>query len=246
MTRKVWNKPSSREVTRNIKRTIAFASGSKRSYTRRAAGLARSLNPLPTQQTVSLRYIEGIDLAPGGAGAPAKYVWRCNGAYDPNMSGVGHQPLFWDTYAGMYNHYVVTGAKIKAHVWGENAATTYGSMVGIKIDDDGATSSNIGTMMELKDPYFTVKMMRTNAGASGAQATLTSRFSAKKFFGLTNPKDDRSNVGALTSTNPNEGAFWVLIWQHIDASTTFTGNLKGYVTIDYTINFSEPRDVSAS
>lgn len=246
MTRKIWNKPSVNEAARNMVRQANFARRGKRSYTKRATGLARSLNPLPSQQTVSLRYIEGIDLAPGAAGAPAKYVWRCNGAYDPNYTGVGHQPLFWDTYAAMYNHYVVTGAKIRAHVWGENVATTYGSMVAIKIDDDGTTSSNIGTMMELKDEYMKVKMMRTNAGASGAQAVITSKFSAKKFFGLTNPKDDRSNVGALTNTNPNEGAFWVLLWQHIDASTTFTGNLKGYVTIDYTINFSEPRDISAS
>lgn len=245
--RKVWNVPTGREISRTNTRTVKLATLPPRDrYRKRARLITKSLNPLPMNQTVSLRYVENIDLAPGAVGAAAKYVWRCNGPYDPNMTGVGHQPMFWDTYANMYNHAVVIGAKIRAKVWSESSNTTYGSMVGIKIDDDATISQNVMTVMELKDPLFKVRMMRTNAGGNQAVANITHTYSPKKFFGIKDIKDNRENIGSLTNTTPSEQAYWVLFWQHVDGSTTFTSNLKGYVIIDYIISFSEPKDQSTN
>lgn len=245
--RKKWNVPSSRENTRTIKRIIKFNSmPSQARYRKRAQAIARALNPLPPNQTVSLRYVENINLAPGAAGVPAQYVWRCNGPYDPNMTGVGHQPMFWDTYASMYNHYVVTGAKIKAVCWCEQTAQVYGAVVGIKIDDDATVSQNVMTIMELKDPIFRNKFMNVSANSTHALAKVTHTYDPKSFFGIKDVEDNRDNIGALTNTTPSEQAYWVLHWQHVDGSTTFPSNLKGYVIIDYTINFSEPKDQSSN
>lgn len=215
-------------------------------YRKRAQQIARALNPLPPNQTVSLRYVENINLAPGAAGVPAQYVWRCNGAYDPNYTGVGHQPMFWDTYASMYNHYIVTGAKIVAHTWCEQTASSVGSVVGIKIDDDATVSQNVMTIMELKDPIFHNKFMNTNASSTTAYAVVSHTYEPKSFFGIKDVQDNRDHIGALTNTTPSEQAYWVLHWQHVDGSTVLPSNLKGYVVIDYTINFSEPKDQSSN
>lgn len=232
----------SRAITAGIKRVIAQTAYQRR-YTH--SYMNSKLNPLPTKTTVSLRYVEGIDLAPGAAGAPAKYVWRCNGPYDPNYTGVGHQPMFWDMYAGLYNHCVVSSAKMSVKVWGENNATTYGSIVAVKLDDDGTSSQNVGSILEQRDPYVKWAMMKTNSGGSNNIANLSHSFNARTFF---NCKDvgDKDSIGALTNTTPSEQAYWVLLWQHIDASTTFTGNLKGVITIDYVCEFTEARDQSPS
>lgn len=218
----------------------------KSNKTRRAHQISKALNPLPNNQTVSLRYVENINLAPGALGVPAQYVWRANGAYDPNMTGVGHQPMFWDTYANMYNHYIVTGAKITAHTWMEQTASSFGSVVGIKIDDDATVTQNVMTIMELKDPIFHSKFMNCNASSTTAYATVSHTYEPKSFFGIKDPKDNRDNIGALTNANPTEQAYWVLHWQHVDGNTVLPANLKGYVVIDYTINFSEPKDQSTN
>lgn len=78
-------------------------------------------NPF-TMQRVStvLRYnqIISLDPKPYVLGATGSNVWQfsANGLYDPDISGVGHQPLYRDNYAGVYQRYHVKYSTITVTV----------------------------------------------------------------------------------------------------------------------------------
>lgn len=68
----------------------------------------------PSSKIVKLKYNEYIPISSNTSGTViSQYRFNCNSLYDPNQSGTGHQPLYYDTYAGLYNHYLVLGSRIK-------------------------------------------------------------------------------------------------------------------------------------
>lgn len=78
----------------------------RRPIRRRAA-----LGNFPNQKTVALRYVETVTLDPSSS-ANAVQVFRVNNIYDPNQSGIGHQPMYRDNYAAIYDRYRVNYATI--------------------------------------------------------------------------------------------------------------------------------------
>ncbi len=64
-----------------------------------------------TRQLVKMRYFADVELDPG-AGAMAAHIFSANGLFDPDITGVGHQPYSFDQWMAVYDHYHVVGAKI--------------------------------------------------------------------------------------------------------------------------------------
>lgn len=61
---------------------------------------------VPDRMLLKLPYYEALKQT----GNPAAYYdWNLNSIYDPNRSGVGHQPLGYDQYKLLYNRYRVYG-----------------------------------------------------------------------------------------------------------------------------------------
>lgn len=60
---------------------------------------------------MALRYVETVNLNPGD-GTSAVNVFRANQMYDPNYTGAGHQPMFFDNYAALYSKYKVNSATV--------------------------------------------------------------------------------------------------------------------------------------
>jgi len=61
------------------------------------------------------------------AAAPG-YVFRWNDLYDPNLSGTGHQPFYFDTMNSLYSNYIVTDAEAWVH-WYPNTLGSLGQAV---------------------------------------------------------------------------------------------------------------------
>ena len=56
----------------------------------------RTLTPFPDAKLVKHIYADTITLPAGaGAGLSTKYQFRCNSAYDPDLTSTGHQPLYY-------------------------------------------------------------------------------------------------------------------------------------------------------
>ena len=85
-----------------------------RMFKRRSNKVSRFRAPLgnfPNTKTVALRYVENVTLD-GSASGTVVNVFRVNSIYDPNYTGAGHQPMFRDNYAAIYEQYRVNYATI--------------------------------------------------------------------------------------------------------------------------------------
>lgn len=65
----------------------------------------------PTIRTVTLRY---CDVYTGASGvSPFIQQMACNDCFDPDKTGIGHQPRYFDEYSALYQQYVVRKASIR-------------------------------------------------------------------------------------------------------------------------------------
>lgn len=64
--------------------------------------------PFPPLKVSRTKYCETVALTEGAAGTGFTYLWTPSSLFDPNSSGTGHQPLFYDqlcTSTGPYTRY---------------------------------------------------------------------------------------------------------------------------------------------
>lgn len=190
----------------------------------------------PRQLNVKLRYFEPISLA-SDTGSLATYSFRANGLYDPNHTGTGHQPMYYDQLVALYNHWVVTGSKITLRVSTNSSATACGTFVVYLNDDSTITSSDIVGMAEQATAKSGMIGMVQNDHAS----TFVSTYSAEKVFGP-NPVSN-SNLRGAASSDPAEESYYALGWQ---ASVLGASNVFVNVEIEYQVTFFELKDITKS
>lgn len=169
----------------------------------------------------------------------ATHVFSANGVYDPNITGTGHQPMGFDDWIAKYNHYVVLGSKLNARFTVLQGATTDDVLVGIQLKaSPSVDTSNIETLIEQNCMRYKYV---TNANATRNTASLTRKFSPKRFFGY----DTRgSQYRGDNLTNPNEQAYYHLVAASPAAQDPSL--LTVIVTIDYLVLFSERQPLSGS
>lgn len=181
----------------------------------------------PNTIITKIRYCTFLTLS-AGTGSVASNVYAANGTFDPDITGVGHQPLYRDNFAALYDQYTVIGSKIKVTFLSNTV--DQGMFVGIVGDDDTATTNNLETLMEQNNSISTM------VGAPGAPpVTLTQTFEPNTAFGV-DAIDDGASATAVGS-NPTE--LWCYkVWAIAQDTTTATSCVIK-VEIDYTVKFSE-------
>lgn len=169
---------------------------------------------LPPSTNVTLKYTDRISIDAAGSGAVALYQFACNGLYDPDITGTGHQPLGFDqlmgtsSTTGFYNHYHVYQSRIKATFCSQAADNTGQAIVAIGISDDTTVGIDLNTMLE--NPTYKYKILGS-VGSGQDRQTIVHNFDAAKQFGLTRSslfaKDD---LKGIYTANPNELAYFSL------------------------------------
>lgn len=189
----------------------------------------------PKKITVTHTYHEQVNLTTGVSGSTAANLFSCNSLFDPNTSGVGHQPLYFDQMSALYNHYTVIGAKIVVRC---NKTTTdvIPTTVGIKINDDTSTTTNINTLCEQSLTKHRV------VSSGNPVVVLTNKWSAKKMFGGSILGNDQLQGSAGAS--PAEQSYFE-IFANSEASATQT-NVMCDVTITYIAVWDELKDITGS
>jgi hypothetical protein len=91
-----------------------------------------------------LRYVDTYSLTIT-TGSLAKQVIRWNSTFDPDLTGTGHQPLYRDTYAGIYDQYAVVRASVEVKFVNPSNTTI---VCGIVNEDDSSSSSTVDTLCE--------------------------------------------------------------------------------------------------
>lgn len=199
------------------------------------------LGGIPQSKTVKLRYTHMLSLN-SGTGTEARQVYRANSVYDPDSTGIGSQPNYFDVWAGLYNHYVVKGSKINVRVCGTSStAGGRASYAAINLNDDTTLTVTREALLEQKDTNWRI----AKEPLAGGSTTVTKSFSAKKFFGIKDILDNKSTMGATVAANPTEQAFYHVVLGSID-STDDASQYDVVVTIDYIVQFWEIKEQAQS
>lgn len=226
----------------------------KRKFTRRATrknvrklrkALSRKVNldlfpksgGFPGMLKMTHRYCENIILS-ASTGTMNSYLFSVNGMYDPNQTGTGHQPLYFDQLSAIYNHYCVIGSKITVKAIPPQTAAGAGYTVALFVNDDtGTANSNIMDIIEQRKGVFKV------TGGVGAQRlTLVNKWSAKKNYGASPLAN--TDLQGTSASQPNEQAFYQICLQALDASSTVVVGFM--VEIEYIAIWKELKDMLAS
>lgn len=192
---------------------------------------------IPTTRRAKLRYVTNVSLI-GTTGALASNLYRANSLFDPDFTGIGHQPMGFNSWATHFNHYVVMGSKISV------SCSTFGSnttnMVGVFLSDDTGTYANWDAFAEARKGV--TKALPNNADKN---SHMSAKYSARKFYNISDVKDNVTRIGADVGANPTDVAFFT-VWAQSQNKVSTTSPIQCMVTIDYIVEFSEPKDIAQS
>lgn len=189
-------------------------------------------------KVATLRYMSSrIDLNPGIAGVAASHVFTGNGVYDPDITGTGHQPLGFDQWMGLYNHFTVTGFTMKVY-FDNHTSTGHPCFCGIKVTPDGAVITNGQETIEQGNCVW---KLVSGAGDNSMQMLTLTQDNSKYFSkSVLNERDFQGS----NSGNPLEQ-----LYPTIFAFTNDTSDgavVECHVIIDYRVVFTEPKLVNQS
>lgn len=220
------------------RRKVAIVSPGRMTRLSLKAGVLGFPNTLET----TLRYSEIVYLT-STSGSVAQYAFRLNSLFDPNFTGTGHQPYYFDQLAAVYKRYTIRNAKMQAkfsHI--VNATTTLQpsgpTIVGISGDDDGTVSTTLTTAMEDNN---TKSDFLNNALGGNNVKTLSIDYSPQRDLGVEHTND---SLVALVSANPTRPWFGTVFMAETGLATPTTVAVR--VEITFRVIFSEGDSIAGS
>ena len=163
----------------------------------------------------------------------------CNGLFDPDKTGIGHQPMGFDQVMPLYDHYVVIGAKITIQFTNEGDVVP--AQVGCYIND--ATTS-LTSVDEICENGYNKSMVLGVRGQSDSTKTMVVKLNPNKFLGRTKPLADPQLKGTITA-NPAEECYFD-IWASPNDGVSTMGSVIARYTVEYVALFIEPRKLTTS
>ncbi len=177
---------------------------------KRCFPLLRSIknDPVPPQKLVRLKYSEQVSLDPAAA-SMAHFLFRANSTFDPNQTGIGHQPMGLDAWTIFYNLYTVVKSVIKVTFFSTVATELANGKVGIYLNDNNTSTNIMDTMVEFRRANHT--NIGPCVGDRGIVSVMNSYTpkklfgrSAKQYIGSANGQGINGNSG----TNPVDTAVY--------------------------------------
>lgn len=195
----------------------------------------------PSMLPAKLRFSDYRGLTPASAGLAASHVYSANSLFDPDRTGVGHQPRGFDQYIAMYENYTVTSATITVTFSATiNSNNVAGHIVGI-VEDNGVLLATDRTDLTERP-----RMIKKTLGNNNSNAVTTCRYKCdlSKRTGFNNILNAAAAKGSSISS-PSEEVYlkpFVFALNQTDAPSA----VRIQVQIDYTCVFSEPKQPSLS
>lgn len=212
----------------------------KRRYVRKAkrGASAYSGYMLGRSQKATLLYHHAGAIKPA-TDSTACYLFRANSTYDPDFTGVGHQPRGFDQFMTMFDHCTVIGSKITIKLHNGDAVGP-GVVATLSLRDDSVCPD---PTTQLETPGVQKAILGVQ-GSGRDTGTLIQTFSAKKFF-RRKPLSD-PNLACSAIANPSEQAFYVLQLFYDATLGIITKETELNFFIEYTCVFTEPKMPNAS
>ncbi len=138
------------------------------------------------------------------------YIFRANSIFDPNLSGTGYQPMWFDNMKAIYNSYCVLDSNTQIQIINQSASP---ARVCLSPQD---TTSGLALSYQMQLPYASYATV--GAGVSGnSLAYVQSRVNIARFTGFRDSED--VNLRSAVTTNPTTQVYWFYQAASVDATT---------------------------
>lgn len=229
-------------MARMKKRTKAYPDEEKqvvsyKSKKRQKMVMYRALRaPVPYKLTTKLKYTTGVTLVGGNNRLAGVHVYSANGVYDPDISGIGHQPRGFDQLMALYDHMVVIYAEINTMFWANDDTPVVAWIAARDFTTAGATMDDYNELSNCKR----IQVSRQNLGFSNQ---IWMKINPNKYLSRTSPLSD-PNLKNSSVSNPVEQVYW-----HVGVSSptaTVPAGTTSETQLTYTVVCIEPKDPGIS
>lgn len=192
---------------------------------------------LPQTLVTKLRYSTGtaIGLNPSFGAPTSVYYFRCCSAYDPDATGVGHQPMGYDQLTAMYQKYTVLKSKIYV-LFSQNADTFCNQTVYLR---RVTSQSTVPQPAILETAHCQYRIL----GPDGGSKSLKLDYDFKQMFPGASPMDDR--YFADVAATPQENVYWE-IGSFASNEAVDPPQILATVLIEYEVLFHDPIVLTSS
>lgn len=224
------------------KKTATRSRRPVRKYRKKSNMIQRINRPvMPDTVMVKLRYHTNILLDPS-VGLAANHFFRANGIYDPDETGSGHQPMGMDQWATFYNHFQVLGSRCTARFVSQaDAAASGTALAGVGLQRDTTAVTNPDAVVEARDANTRIM---TSANAK-QEISVSRNFSAKRFFGVKDVRDNDHLQGLCSGSDPGQTAYFNVFLAPLVGSADVVSSTVS-VLIEYIVLFKERKELPSS
>jgi len=226
-----------KRVNATRSRTTSRARASKRSKTIAVPAPRWTTMRNPSAPTVKpqfrakMIYCDYFTINPGAGGATGTRVYSANGCYDPDTTGVGHQPAGFDELMSIYAEYVVVGSTCKINARSVTSGEAF--LAGISVQRSNTTYTDFRRYVENADTVWTAV---DGFGTTGNATKFITHKCDMRDAG-TNVLTDADFFGTAGS-NPAEQRFYHILCQMYNG----TGDLPAqefWIEITYDVIFRD-------
>lgn len=211
-----------------------------------------------------------IDITDGGSGNfYYLHQFSLNSLYDPDITGAGHQPRYFDQWGGFYDRYRVNGAKLELdfsegtgegiaiYVWPSARSSTTKMTNGTDVVNDAyllglvggttITTSSTASWNKLQELPF-IQCQRMDADSSSVLQTFGRYYNVNKLISLrdTDKSDLQGSMGnfGVGAAPTAEVLVNVLIVK--DSNLVGTNSMGMNARLTYWATLSEPSTINTS
>lgn len=205
--------------------------------------------PFPQKMYTVFSYSEDFQLTNAVAQVPVSYTFRGNSINDPNKTGVGIQPRYYDTLLGAdgtaapYQRYRVLASQITVKAFARNTSLTPGYNGLLSVTPVRGAVTGPSTITEMRERAF-AKCVPVSSLQSWKPYTVSNFMKTKTMFGI---KDTSSwdTLDAAYNGNPASAWDWIISMCPIGQADAGM-NFDFLVSIKYYVALTTFNDVADS
>lgn len=201
----------------------------------------RGVYGFPDIYRTQLKYTEyrAISLAAGNA-YNSTYTYRANSLFDPNFTGAGNQPLYYDQLSQIYRRYRVTGVSLDLTVVNLNS----GNPVSLCIDANSSSTTPFSALVTSMQGTDASRLMQITSEGGDNILRYRRFYSIAELQGV-KPSAifNENNFSADITASPTSIGYIHFLFESLN-STTSTVEL--IPTFTYHCEFYQPIDVNVS